>query len=75
MVRGSNVFWVLHPRRDVAFALQHMPYIDMVRALDVDDEVGVAPQRLEAQSDQVQRVGVARRASCWMSPDLHIGQL
>jgi hypothetical protein len=47
---GSEVFRVLHPRRDVALALQHAPDIDVVWALDVEDEVGVARQRQGAQA-------------------------
>ena len=50
----SEVFRVLHPRRDVALALQHAPDIDMVRALDVADEVGVALQRPGVQARQIQ---------------------
>jgi hypothetical protein len=33
--RGSDVLGLLHPRRDVALAMQHAPHVDVVRALDV----------------------------------------
>lgn len=58
--RGSDVVRLLHPRRDVALALQHTPDIDVVRALDVEDEVGVARQRPGAQARQIQFMRVAR---------------
>lgn len=58
--RGSDVFRVLHPRRDVALAVQYTPDIDVVRALDVEDEVGAARQRPGAQARQIQVMRVAR---------------
>jgi Glutathione S-transferase, C-terminal domain len=73
--RGSNLFRVLHPSRDVALALQHTPDIDMVRVLDVEDEIGIARQRPESQSGQIQLMGVTRRAGRRMSADVHIGTL
>ncbi len=58
--RGSDGFRVLHPRRDVALAPQHTPYIGVVGAFDVGDEVVVARQRPGAQVRQIQFMRVAR---------------
>jgi hypothetical protein len=60
LAAASDVFRVLHPRRDVALAVQHTPDIDAVRALDIEDELGVARQRPGAQARQIQFMRVAR---------------
>jgi len=33
---------LLHPRRDIALAMQHTPHVDLVAVLDVENEVRVA---------------------------------
>lgn len=73
---GSDVFQVLHPRWNVALALQHTPDIDVVRALCAADEVGIARQRPGAGAGPaVEFMRVARGASCGMAPDVHVGLL
>ena len=51
----------LHPRRDIALAVQHAPDVDVIGMLDVEHQVGVARQRPGAKARQVQLVRVARR--------------
>ena len=50
----------LHPRGDVARAMQHAPNVDMVRGFDVEHDVRDAPDRPRAQARQVQFHRVAR---------------
>jgi hypothetical protein len=42
---------LLHPRRDVALAVQHAPDLDVLRALDVEDKVGISRQRRSKRGD------------------------
>ncbi len=51
---------LLHPRGDVARAMQHAPNVDMVRGFDVEHDVRDAPDRPRAQARQVQFHRVAR---------------
>ena len=49
---------LLHPRRDVPMAVQDTPDVDVIVALDGEDQVGIARQWPGMQSRQVQLVGV-----------------
>lgn len=50
---SSNLFGPIHPRRDVTPAMQHAPDVDVVAALDVEDEMRIVGKGPEAQARQV----------------------
>src|SRR5688572_13462366 len=51
---------LLHPRRDVAFAVKHAPNIDVVSALEIEHEIGIAAQRPKAQAGKVELASISR---------------
>ncbi len=55
--------------------VQHAPDVDVVRALDMEDDVRVATEWPGAQSRQVQFMAVARRAAPGMTADVRVGGL
>ena len=63
----------VHPRRDVALAMQHAPDVDVIATLDVEDEMRIARQRPESQIGKVQLVGIAGRPGGWMAADVRVG--
>ena len=73
--RESDIFGLLHPRRDVALAVQHAPDINLLWALDVKNEMGIARQWPEAQTGQVQFVGLTWRSGSRMATDVRISLL
>lgn len=75
MVGSSQAVRLLHPRRDIALAVQYSPDIDVVWMLDVKHDVRVAVQRPGAQAWQVELVGVTRRARGRVAPYVGIGLL
>lgn len=58
---ASELVGRLHPGRDIALSVQDTPHVDVVDALDVEDQVGMARHRHAAQTGQVQFERVARR--------------
>lgn len=73
--QASRVAGFLHPGRNVALPVQHTPDVDVVGALDVEDQIGIPGQRPRAQAWKVQLVGVARRARARMAAYVRIGSL
>ncbi len=59
----------LHPGRDIAFAVEDTPHVDVIVALDVEDQVGMAPHRHASQAGQVQFERVAWRPAGGMAAD------
>lgn len=49
----------LHPGRNVARTMQHAPDVDVIVALNIEDEIRITGQRPIAQARQVQLMGVA----------------
>jgi len=49
----------LHPRWNIAVAVQHSPDVVVVRVLDVEDEMGIAGEWPAPQAREIQLVGVA----------------
>ncbi len=58
---------LVHPRRDVALAMQYAPDVDVIGAFDVEHQVWIARQRPEAQTIKGARLPAfysARWVSC-----------
>jgi len=49
-----------HPGRDIALAIWNTPYVDMVAALHIEDDIRVAWNQPASQVRQIQLMGVAR---------------
>lgn len=73
--RGPDILGRLHPRRDVALAVEHAPDIDVVRALDVKHQMRVAGQWPDTQAQQIEFVRVTRRARAKVATDMGVGLL
>ena len=39
----SGVLGLAHPRRDIAFAVEHAPDIDVLVALHIEDQIRISP--------------------------------
>ena len=61
---------LLEPRRNVSLLLQYTPYIDVVFALDVEDQIRKTFERPEPQPGQIEFAGVARRSGARMPGDM-----
>ena len=70
--RVSARVGLLHPRRDVALAMQHAPDVDAIGALDVEDQVWIARQRPEEQTGKVQVVRLAGRPAGRMTANVGV---
>ena len=68
----SNAVRLLHPRRNISLAVQHAPYINMVRTFYKKHDVRVARQWPGAQTGQIEFVGVARGASARVAADMSV---
>jgi hypothetical protein len=51
--RNSDGLGLLHPRRDIALAMQHTPDINVLWTLDIKYEMWIVYQWPEAQAGQV----------------------
>ena len=55
--------------------MQHAPDIDVLRKLDVEDEIGIPGQRPRPQSRQIELVRVPWRSRRGMAADVGVGTL
>ena len=73
--RESLNLRLVHPRRDVALFVQHAPDVDVLVALDVEDQVGVAPKWPESQIGKPELVRIAGRPRRRVPRDMGVGLL
>ena len=57
----------MQPRRDIALAMEDAPDVDVVRTIQIEDEIGKALQRPKAQLRQLKLVGVPKGTRCGVS--------
>ncbi len=53
--------------------MKHAPDVDVLVALDVEDEVRIAPQRPKAQIGKPELMRIARRPRRWLTCDVGVG--
>lgn len=73
--RPDFVAGFLHPCRDVSLPVQHPPNVNVIRALDIENELGIAGQRPKAQPRDIHFLSVPQRSGTCMPADVDIGLL
>ena len=53
--------------------MKHAPNIDVIRFLDVKNDIGVTCQWPRSQARQIQFVGVFVGSRCWVATDVREG--
>ena len=71
----STILRLMHPGCYVALTMQDAPNVDVVVALDVEDQVRIAFQWPKAQARQIKLVGAPGRARWRVAGDVRIGLL
>ena len=70
---SDEALLVLHPGGNVALGMKYAPDIDVIRAFNVENEVGVARKLSGAKTRKVQFMPKARRTRARMAGDVRIG--